>query len=277
LLSQAWKKIAEMVRSSSDAYESSSGSMMLHATAEFCRNLGDIPSYDDGRDIYGDEEMDFETEQQQNHAAEMEERGKWNEVEIDETPVDITREPEIEKAPILEEEPEVGPGIAGALKLAMKKGYLEQEKRKPSAAPRMKHLMAKNYSIEDKNYEEERVPYHKRDMYSGPLSEFKDKEHYKPDVKLEYTDEDGRTISAKEAFRLLSHKFHGKGSGKNKIDKKRRKFEQDKLMQHMHSTDTPLGTLELLQERQKQSHTPYIVLSGNKAGHSSALTKISKR
>jgi len=146
--------------------------------------------------------------------------------------VDITREPEVDKVPILEEEPEVGTGMAGALKLAMKKGYLEQEKRKPSAPVRMKHLQAKHYSIEDKNYEEERANHHKRDMYAGPVTEFKDKEHYKPDVKLEYNDEEGRTISAKEAFRLLSHKFHGKGSGKNKIDKKRRKFEQDKVDWH---------------------------------------------
>jgi hypothetical protein len=46
---------------------------------------------------------------------------------------------------------------------------------------------------------------------------------------LEYNDEEGKPISAKEAFRLLSHKFHGKGSGKNKIDKKRRKVDQDKV------------------------------------------------
>lgn len=148
---------------------------------------------------------------------------------LDETPVDITREPTSEKVPILEEEPEIESGVAGALKLAMKKGYLEQEKRKPSAPSRMKHLQAKNYSIEDKNYEDERIAHHKRDMYSGPLTEFKEKEHYKPEVKLEYNDEDGQSISAKEAFRLLSHKFHGKGSGKNKIDKKRRKVEQAKV------------------------------------------------
>ncbi len=142
--------------------------------------------------------------------------------------MDITREPEIEKAPILEQEPELGSGLAGALKLAMTKGYLELEKAKPSAASKMKHLEAKNYSIEDKNYEEDRS-HSKRDMYSGPLSDFKEKDSYKPDVKLEYNDEEGKPISAKEAFRLLSHKFHGKGSGKNKIDKKRRKVDQDKV------------------------------------------------
>lgn len=122
----------------------------------------------------------------------------------------------------------MGTGLAGALKLAMKKGYLDQEIQKRGViVTKMKHLEAQNYSIEDKNYEDERI--HKRDMYGGPVSEFKEKEGYRPDVKLDYVDEDGKTISSKEAFRLLSHKFHGKGSGKNKIDKKRRKQEQMKV------------------------------------------------
>jgi U4/U6.U5 tri-snRNP-associated protein 1 len=157
--------------------------------------------------------------------------------------------------------------VAGALKLATKKGYLELEQTKRGIqGGKMKHLEAQNYSIEDKNYEDDRV--HKRDMYAGPTTDFKEKDGYKPEVKLDYVDEEGKTISAKEAFRLLSHKFHGKGSGKNKIDKKRRKVEQDKLMQHMNSTDTPLGTLELLQQKQKETQSPYIVLTG-KAQHAS--------
>ena len=147
----------------------------------------------------------------------------------DETPIDITNAPtEMEKAPILEEEPEVGSGLAGALKLAMKKGFLEHEKKKRAPARTMKHLEAQNYSIDDKNYEEDKSR-SKREFYSGPTTEFKEKNQYRPDVKLEYTDDDGKPISAKEAFRLLSHKFHGKGSGKNKIDKKRRKADQDKV------------------------------------------------
>lgn len=60
--------------------------------------------------------------------------------------------------------------------------------------------------------------------------DFSEKNNYKPDFKLEYNDDDGKPISAKEAFRILSHKFHGKGSGKNKVDKKRRKIEQEKVI-----------------------------------------------
>jgi len=110
-------------------------------------------------------------------------------------------------------------------------------------------------------------------MYCGPTSDFREKDGYKPEVKLEYNDEDGKPISAKEAFRLLSHKFHGKGSGKNKIDKKRKKSEQEKLLQHMNSTDTPLKTLELLQQKQKDTHSPYLILSGSKVNEKLSKSK----
>jgi hypothetical protein len=52
--------MAEMLRSDRGAGDGEAGqstsSVMLHATAEFCRTLGDIPSFEGG-DIYGDQEM----------------------------------------------------------------------------------------------------------------------------------------------------------------------------------------------------------------------------
>jgi len=39
------------------------------------------------------------------------------------------------------------------------------------------------------------------DRYSGPTSEFKEKEGYKPTVSLEYVDDEGRKLCSKEAFR----------------------------------------------------------------------------
>ena len=39
------------------------------------------------------------------------------------------------------------------------------------------------------------------DRYSGPTMDFKEKSSYKPDVKLEYVDDEGRKLNAKEAFR----------------------------------------------------------------------------
>lgn len=64
-------------------------------------------------------------------------------------------------------------------------------------------------------------------FHAGPIMEFKDKETFKPNVKLDYIDDNGRILNLKEAFRYLSHKFHGKGPGKNKIEKRLKKMEQD--------------------------------------------------
>ena len=41
----------------------------------------------------------------------------------------------------------------------------------------------------------------RRERYAGPTSEFKDKEGYKPNVKLDYIDDEGHVLNAKEAFR----------------------------------------------------------------------------
>lgn len=91
----------------------------------------------------------------------------------------------------------------------------------------MVNLMAKHFIQEDIRYDDIDAKFSKRDRYAGPLSEFKDLKNFKPDVKLEYVDELGRQLNAKEAFRQLSHKFHGKGSGKNKTEKRTKKIKEE--------------------------------------------------
>lgn len=51
---------------------------------------------------------------------------------------------------------------------------------------------------------------------------------YKFNVELKYVDDQGRHLNQKEAFKELSHQFHGKTSGKGKTDKKLSKIEQEK-------------------------------------------------
>lgn len=63
--------------------------------------------------------------------------------------------------------------------------------------------------------------------HNGPLSEFREKAGFRPNIKLEYVDDDGRPLCPKEAFRYLSHKFHGKGPGKNKQEKRIKKAVQE--------------------------------------------------
>lgn len=51
---------------------------------------------------------------------------------------------------------------------------------------------------------------------------------YKPNVELKYIDEFGRRMDSREAFKQMSHQFHGKGSGKQKTEKRLKKIEEEK-------------------------------------------------
>ncbi|KAL4237800.1 U4/U6.U5 tri-snRNP-associated protein 1 [Mactra antiquata] len=242
-------------------------SIVLNATSEFCRALGDIPTYGQSgnRNEYEkDELMELEKElleERRRMEEEEDEPTGWNRVEIDETPVNLVGE----EAAILEDEPVISKGIGGALNVAVNKGFLEAEKIRPfKMSKQMMEIAAQNYSIEDKRYDDLDEKYKKRDRYTGMLVDFKEKETYKPDVKLEYVDESGRHLNQKEAFRQLSHRFHGKGSGKKKTEKRGKKMDEEHLMMKMNTNDTPLNTVALLKEKQQQEKTPYILLSGNK-------------
>jgi U4/U6.U5 tri-snRNP-associated protein 1 len=61
---------------------------------------------------------------------------------------------------------------------------------------------------------------------------------YKPDVQLRYVDEFGRNMSQKEAFKQLSHEFHGKGSGKMKTEKRLKKIDEEKKREAMSALDS---------------------------------------
>ncbi|CAI7571132.1 unnamed protein product [Penicillium palitans] len=65
---------------------------------------------------------------------------------------------------------------------------------------------------------------------------------YKPDVQLRYVDEFGRNMNQKEAFKQLSHQFHGKGSGKMKTEKRLKKIEEEKKRESMSALDSSQNT-----------------------------------
>lgn len=208
-----------------------SSNIILNATAEFCRTLGDIPTYGKaGNRDEIEEEFDFEKDIKDENEEEddcymVEEDGsKWNSVDPNAVVADADVKSEV---PILDEEPDVGSGVAAALKLAMSKGYLDKEENNRPSNSRLAHLQAKHYSIEDKSYGEEGERGGRRERYAGPVQDFKEKETFRPNVKLEYIDDEGHVLNSKEAFRYLSHKFHGKGPGKNKIEKRLKKVTQE--------------------------------------------------
>ncbi|KAE9400241.1 SART-1 protein [Gymnopus androsaceus JB14] len=89
--------------------------------------------------------------------------------------------------------------------------------------------------------------------------------HYKPDVNIVYYDDHGRALTPKEAWKALSHKFHGKGSGKMKTEKRLKKIEEEKKQLAMASGDTPLSMSAAFQQRQQKAGQAHFVLSvGNR-------------
>lgn len=152
--------------------------IVLNATAEFCRNLGEInlkkrldqttkmidENEDDDEDEKKDVEMELDGDRDHhiNHSDEEDvDDGKkfsnnWNEVDLkqeyDSDSNDRTEPRSSAKnQPILEEEPDVRVGVAGALKLAMTKGYLDKESNKSIGAARSaSSITVKSYTIEEK-------------------------------------------------------------------------------------------------------------------------------
>merc|ERR1719447_253960 len=182
----------------------------------------------------------------------------------------------------VEREPLANSGLAGALKVASQKGYIEKDVKK-SVNVDQKHkerISALSYSIEDKNrvdhldkYAADKYRKDRREKTSN-LVAFCEKTDYKPLVQIEYVDEIGRPKTEKEAFRDLSHRFHGKGSGKMKQEKRAKRLQEESALQMMSSTDTPLNTVEMLRRKQQQTKSPFINLTGGSM--LSAGSKISK-
>ncbi|XP_005727074.1 U4/U6.U5 tri-snRNP-associated protein 1 [Pundamilia nyererei] len=280
LLKDSGAKVAEqvkkLVKDDNEDDPDKKNNIVFNATSEFCRTLGDIPTYglsgnrEDQEDI-----MDFEQEEEKDDAggsdSDMDENVGWSTVNLDEE----QKQPDFAtaSATILDEEPIVNSGLAAALLLCKNKGLLETQMQKVARVKAPKGALPNgDYCIEDKMGFDDK--YSRREEYRGFTQDFKEKDGYKPDVKIEYVDESGRKLTPKEAFRQLSHRFHGKGSGKMKTERRMKKLEEEALLKKMSSSDTPLGTVALLQEKQKSQKTPYIVLSGSgKSMNANTITK----
>lgn len=154
----------------------------------------------------------------------------------------------------VEEEKSIGVGIGSALQLLRERKVLKE-----SGADELNESYRHQQSfLAEKRKREAAVDQHardqrERDRASGKLdrmsireredwarrqNEMRDQQSsrqiaelynrdYKPNIQLKYTDEDGRSLDQKDAFRQLSHQFHGKGSSKGKMDKRLKKIEHE--------------------------------------------------
>jgi U4/U6.U5 tri-snRNP-associated protein 1 len=78
-------------------------------------------------------------------------------------------------------------------------------------------------------------------MESRAMADLFNKE-YKPNINIKYIDEFGRQMNEKEAFKHLSHQFHGKGSGKQKHEKRLKKIDEEKKREAMNLLDSSQHT-----------------------------------
>ncbi len=92
-------------------------------------------------------------------------------------------------------------------------------------------------------------------------------------VRIEHRDEDGNLLSAREAYKLLSHKFHGIAPGKSKLEKNLRKRAQERAIQASSFGDTPLGSGAALRDYQRTTGSAHAVLS---QGRHAALASASR-
>lgn len=63
----------------------------------------------------------------------------------------------------------------------------------------------------------------------------------------------------------MAHRFHGKESGKNKVEKRLLKLGEEIKQTKMSSTDTPLGMVERLAEHTKTQGSAFLSLSKGKS------------
>jgi U4/U6.U5 tri-snRNP-associated protein 1 len=106
-----------------------------------------------------------------------------------------------------------------------------QQRERDRATGRLDRMSAREkeeYARSQNNYRDQQE--------SRLLAEHFNKE-YKPSVELKYVDEFGRHMNQKEAFKHLSHQFHGKGSGKQKTEKMLKKIEDEKRRAAQSSLD----------------------------------------
>ncbi|KAL3421897.1 U4/U6.U5 tri-snRNP-associated protein snu66 [Phlyctema vagabunda] len=103
-----------------------------------------------------------------------------------------------------------------------------EQDRSTGRLDRMSAREKEDYARAQNNYRDQQE--------SRQLAEHFNRE-YKPNVDLKYFDDFGRSMNQKEAFKHLSHQFHGKGSGKQKTEKMLKKIEDEKRREAQSSLD----------------------------------------
>ncbi|XP_073003718.1 SART-1 family protein DOT2 [Typha latifolia] len=186
----------------------------------------------EAEDVFMDED-DEPKHIEQEAQAEVVELAEVKENNVTEELID-EEEPDVVPDEIIHEVA-VGKGLAGALKLLHNRGTLSE-----------------GVDLGGRNMDK------KKSKLVGIYDNDGTKE-----IRIDRTDEFGRILTPKEAFRIISHKFHGKGPGKMKQEKRMKQYQEDLKTKQMKASDTPLLAMEKMREAQARMKTPYLVLSGH--------------
>lgn len=246
-----------------DDAEAEEGGLIIDETTEFVANLKKPEDEDDvamknkisqpataaSTDIK-DEDDDGDTNMAQSYAELEDEEERKARIKREESTT-----AEMTATGLEDEETMVGQGIGASLNMLRKRGLISDPASQDltnKERQRAKFLADKQHLIDD--YDRQAREQRERDRQSGKFDKMSNRERdamarqenerrehyisrlladkfnkeYKPDVKLRYNDEYGREMNQKEAFKHLSHMFHGKGSGKQKTEKRLKKIEDEK-------------------------------------------------
>ncbi|KAF2172892.1 hypothetical protein M409DRAFT_62551 [Zasmidium cellare ATCC 36951] len=246
-----------------DDAEPEEGGLIIDETTEFVANLKKPEDDEDavsksktpqpataGSPDVKDEDDDSDTNMAQSYAELEDEEERQARAKLETSnPTNLTA------TGLDDEESMVGQGIGASLAMLRKRGLIsdpasqdltEKERQRAKFLADKQHLIDE-YDMKAREQREAdrrsgrfdkmsnrerdamaRQQNEQREHYISRLLADKFNKEYKPDVKLRYNDEFGREMNQKEAFKHLSHMFHGKGSGKQKTEKRLKKIEDEK-------------------------------------------------
>ncbi|KAL9673174.1 hypothetical protein QQ045_029428 [Rhodiola kirilowii] len=216
---------SSMENHTSEEKDSEANKVVFTELKEFATRLQGAHKNED-KDVFMDEDEERPT-------LNKEETGSW--ADVKETAKD---ESVADEDIVLDEtiyEVPVGKGLYGALKLLKERGSLKESVE--WGGRNIDKKKSKLVGISDTNEAKE--------------------------IHIERVDEFGRIMTPKEAFRQLSHAFHGKEPGKMKKEKRIKQAQEELKMKKMKNSDTPSLSVERMREAQARLQTPYLVLSGH--------------
>ncbi|KAI9299214.1 hypothetical protein K502DRAFT_361737 [Neoconidiobolus thromboides FSU 785] len=240
--------------------ESNEEGIIVSQTSEFVQNLATSAA------ILSEKMQSIKEKNEKNKKQVKEDNSKASETidnkvkkEVKEEDLNKLREEEGVDA-LFEDNVKAGRGLAGALAYFTKKGTYKPPTEE--AIKRDELLTRQNKMIEviknkEKEKEKEKGKRSNKENYDLKPRTFVEDSiarlaNYKPDINLEYRDTHGNILNQKEAFKELSHKFHGKSSGLKKTEKMLQRKEAQKRLDNMDSMGAPFETSKSTSKRHKK-------------------------